>query len=412
MTFALQRPGALQRFKPQLENEWQSRGGELVYVRVLDPQKHEIVSSSAIKRQHLEALFAGESTVTKPIVRELNKKSYLVVTTHLRTEDPELNQASFEFAADMTQHQRLLLRYYRLFWSVFLCGALVSVMWSWYIIRSSFSPLRNVIDRIQQSQNALHERLPSENLPQELVVLIETFNGMLAKIEDAFDRLSRFSADIAHELKAPIMNITSSTEIKLSRTRTIDDYREALHSNLEEMRRIAQIVESLLFVARSESPDQNLKTESLNLRQMVEKLVEFYQGLADEKNVRLVADINENLYVIAERTLLERAISNLLSNAIKYSPENGRVIVGAHQTADKLILTVTDQGAGIPAEDLPFIFDRFYRGRTELTKGPTPGHGLGLTIVQSVMRLHKGHCKISTRVGSGTTVSLEFPLEI
>ena len=413
MTFALQKSGALERFKPQLENEWQSRGGELVYVRVLDSQGHEMVSSSTIKKEHLTDLFVNESPTKKPIVRELRGKSYLIYTTHLTTEDPQLNKATFEFAADMTQHQKLLARYYRLFWLVFLCGAIVSVMWSWYIIRSAFSPLQNVIDRIRRWQTALHQRrLPSDGLPQELVVLIETFNRMLEKIDDAFDRLSRFSADIAHELKAPIMNITSSTEIKLSRTRTIDEYRDALHSNLEEMRRIAEIVESLLFVARSESPDQYLKIENLNLRETVEKLVEFYQGLADENNVRLVIDIRDDLQLFGERTLLERAISNLLSNAIKYSPPEGRVTISARQTVDKLMLTISDQGEGISPNDLPFVFDRFYRGHAEQAKGPTPGHGLGLTIVQSIMRLHKGQATISSQAKSGTSVSLEFPLEI
>ena len=412
LTFTLQRPGSLERLMPQIENGWQARRGELAYLRVLNGKGAVIVASSEIKQQKLTPLFKIKNDTKKPVVRVLNGQSYLVFTTHIRTHDPTLKNATFQFATDLSQHQKLLNHYYKLFWIIFLVTGVFSVLWSWYLSRSAFVPLRSVIARIRKWQTALHDRLPSDHLPQELVELIQTFNAMLEKIEDAFDRLSRFSADIAHELKAPIMNITSSTEIQLSRPRTTEEYREALFSNLEEMRRIAEIVERLLFVAKAESPDQNLRIESVKVRDTVEKLVEFFQGLADEKRVQLKVEIEPTLQLFAERTLLEHAISNLLSNAIKYSPQGGSVLVSARQTRDNIVITVTDEGAGIPPEDLPFVFDRFYRGKGVLKNGPVTGHGLGLTIVKSIMNLHKGRATIVSQPDNGTSATLEFSLEI
>jgi len=274
---------------------------------------------------------------------------------------------------------------------------------------AAFEPVRRVIRAATHITSAnLHERVPIEDLPEEIHVLASTVNEMLGRIEESFVRLSRFSSDLAHELRTPLNNLRGEIEVTLSKERPGGEYREALYSVLEEAQRLGRIIESLLFLAVVEAPDRQLRKEIIPLRAEVENLADFHSAQAADQETQVSIEIDRNVEVIAERTLFQRVISNLLSNAIRHSG-GGRVLVTAKREKDLVIIEVKDTGCGIAAEDLPHVFDRFYRADASRYAGGHQGFGLGLTIVRTIVQLHRGEVSIQSAKGEGTSVTVTLP---
>jgi two-component system heavy metal sensor histidine kinase CusS len=167
----------------------------------------------------------------------------------------------------------------------------------------------------------LHSRLPTESIPVELVDLAETLNQMLARLEDSFRRLSDFSSDIAHELRTPVSNLLTQTQVMLSRARTIDEYQDVLASNAEELERMAKMIADMLFLAKADNDLVVPNLEAVDLRAEAEGLASFYEAVAEENGVTLTVDGNAT--VSGDRLMLRRAMGNLLSNAFGHTPQRG-----------------------------------------------------------------------------------------
>jgi two-component system heavy metal sensor histidine kinase CusS len=255
----------------------------------------------------------------------------------------------------------------------------------------------------------LSQRLPTD-LPVELEILGRTFNELLEKIESTLNKLSRFSADMAHEIRTPISNLRGEIEVALSRCRSANEYQEVLSSNLEECVRLKSIVDSLLFLARAESANSNLKRKELQLKEELANIAEFYEASAADADVKLRIDVPEMLTLRADHVLFQTAIGNLLSNAIRYTPKGGNITISAlRQTSDVVVIKIADTGVGIPPEHLPFVFDRLYRVDQQRSSSGKENFGLGLSIVEAILRIHGGSASIESCVGQGTVVSLQFP---
>ena len=180
-----------------------------------------------------------------------------------------------------------------------------------------------------------------------------------------------------------------------------------LGSCLEECNRLSQLIDSLLFLARSEDPSAQLAIEKLNIRAETMRLIDFFEVSAAEKNESLELDIPPDLEVHADRSLFQRAIGNLITNAIRYAP-GGKIVISARLEPAAVCIVVKDDGEGIPAEHLSKVFDRFYRvdpSRSALSGGA----GLGLSIVKGIMTLHRGEVELLSQAGAGTSVKLSFP---
>jgi two-component system heavy metal sensor histidine kinase CusS len=230
---------------------------------------------------------------------------------------------------------------------------------------------------------------------------------MLGRLEDSFNRLSRFSADLAHELRTPIHNLMGEAEVALSRTRSSEDYREVLESSLEEGQRLSRMIDSLLFLARAENAETRLEFSLVNVRNEMQAVVDYYDAVIAENQLEVHCEGQARL--MADSILLRRALTNLLSNAVRHTPASGRITLSARETANGAAeISVTDSGPGIPAAHLPRVFDRFYRidpARAHSEKGT----GLGLAIVKSIMELHGGTVTVESGPGRGTTACLHFP---
>jgi two-component system heavy metal sensor histidine kinase CusS len=258
------------------------------------------------------------------------------------------------------------------------------------------------------SPSTLDERLQRLGLPSELSDLAATFNDMLDRLEDSFTRLSRFSSDIAHELRTPLQNLRGEAEVVLSKTRDAGDYREILGSSLEEYQRLSNLIDRLLFLARAENPQTQIQREELDLKKELGLLQEFYGLSAGESGIALGVEAPEGLRADLDRSLFQRAVGNLVENALKHTPSGGAVLLKTSADDGNVLVEVSDTGKGIPPEEISKVFDRFYR--VDPSRSPASGGaGLGLSIVKSIMDLHAGTVEIRSELSQGTTVTLSFP---
>lgn len=302
----------------------------------------------------------------------------------------------------------LLADYRRTLAVTVLVGTMAAAALGWFVSRRALRSLYRLATSAEGiSTSRLNQRLYTASGPAELRSFASAFNAVLERIEDSYQRLSDFSSDLAHELRTPINNLLLHTQVTLSRNRTADEYRDLLESTLEEYHRLSRMAADMLFIARSDNAKTYVDLKPLNVRAEVDKVVEFFEALAIEHNVRIVCRGEATLQ--ADRSLLQRAIVNLLSNALRHGPPETNVTVEAGCDAGGVVeIRVHDQGSGIAPEELDRVFDRFYRV-SEARHNSHEDSGLGLAIVKSIMRLHGGSASVTSQPGEGTTFTLTFP---
>lgn len=295
---------------------------------------------------------------------------------------------------DITHHQHFLARMQHLIWLTVGLSALATALLGAWAARSGLRPLRRMSAVARGiSAQSLNARLPEGKMPPELAEMAYSFNAMLARLDDSFQRLSAFSADIAHELRTPLSNLLTHTQVTLSRPRALEDYREALHSNLEELQWMAQLVNDMLYLAKADHGLLMPKREPLELAEEADMLLEFFAPLAEDAGVSLIREGAARIE--GDRGMLRRALSNLLDNALRFAPAEGYVRLSIVEQPQAVRVCVENSGEGISAQLLPRLFDRFYRADPARQEGSSEHAGLGLAITQSIVRAHGGtiHCE-------------------
>ncbi|MBN3967992.1 heavy metal sensor histidine kinase [Pseudomonas gregormendelii] len=333
---------------------------------------------------------------------------YRVLSAPLYPGQPDSPQLTL--LLDITHHQHFLQRMQRLIWLTVGLSALATALLGAWAARSGLRPLRRMSEVARGvSAQSLNARLPEEQMPPELAQMAHHFNAMLERLDDSFQRLSAFSADIAHELRTPLSNLLTHTQVTLTRPRPLEDYREALHSNLEELQWMAQLVNDMLYLAKADHGLLMPTREPLDLGQEVDVLLEFFAPLAEDARVTLSREGTASME--GDRNMLRRALSNLLDNALRFTPAEGEVRVRISQQPKVLGLVVENMGEGIAAELLPRLFDRFYRADPARQEGSSEHAGLGLAITQSIIRAHGGQIRCES--GDGwTRFSIELPKRV
>ncbi len=290
-------------------------------------------------------------------------------------------------------------------------GVFVSAFLGIFLAYRSMRPMKIITNAMKKTTiSQLKTRLNVEkNWPKEFTELSEHFNAMLDRLEMSFNRLSQFSADLAHELRTPINNLKGEAEISLIKARSPEEYQQVIGSSLEEYERLSRIIESVLFLARAETPHNKLVRTHVSLRKTIEKILAFYTPMAEEKSILLtcIGDEKNTLTLYVNESLFQRVIHNLLSNALRYTPQEGTITVNISSQENKIIIQIIDTGLGIAQEHLSHLFERFYR--TDAARAQeSGGSGLGLSIVKSIMDLHEATITIDSLMDKGTTVSLVF----
>ena len=308
---------------------------------------------------------------------------------------------------DVTEHMFFFETLQRWFWIGLVISALVSAGLGWLVAGSGMRPIRQVTKvAASMSAKSLKERIPLASVPKELQQMVSSFNAMLSRLDDAFVRLSNFSADIAHELRTPVSNLMIHTEVVLSRKRDIEDYEDNLYSNLDDLKRMSRMIDDMLFLAKSDNGLIPHEDKPIDLLEVVEKLLEYYRLLADERGINLT--VSGGGSVRGDVLMLHRAVSNLLSNALRYTPEGRTINVDIQQKGTSTFVVVENPGETIAPEHLEKLFDRFYRADPARREGSPSNAGLGLSITRSIVEAHEGKiwCTSSNRK---TAFHMEFP---
>lgn len=310
------------------------------------------------------------------------------------------------------------------------CMSLLIVAVVMIAVRKGHDPLREVSEDIKNiTSDNLDTRLDPNQVPAELTQLVMSFNGMIEKIEDVFNRQANFSADLAHEIRTPITNLLTQTEIALSQNRTCTELREVLYSSLEEYGRMSKMVSDMLFLAQVTDAKQMPQPILFDVCIEVTKVFEFFEALAEDRQVSLQMHHNScaatnriclmtsgssvpggedsvggythvpliPVIIEGDQLMFRRAMSNLVSNAMRYTPTHGVIRVDIDESDEMCTVTVANPGKPIPPEHLPRLFDRFYRiDPSRQRKSESSGSGIGLAIVKSIVEAHNGRVSVES----------------
>lgn len=298
---------------------------------------------------------------------------------------------------DTSEHLHFLNDFRRQLLYIGLFGTLCLMFLGWLAAWRGLRPVQKMA-KVAEGISAQHlsERLEVENTPIELKSLAVAFNDMLDRLETAVGKLSDFSSDLAHEIRTPINNLMTQTQVCLSRSRDINTYQEVLFSNLEEFERLARMVSDMLFLAKAEHGLNLPNLQQVNLVKEVSALFDFYDAIAAEKGMTL--EQSGLGYVKGDPSMLRRALSNLLSNAIKYGKSDSVIKIKFQQNIDTTIFTIENESTPLTSEQLSRLFDRFYR--TDASRQRVEeGTGLGLAITKSILDVHGATIKADYQDG-------------
>jgi two-component system heavy metal sensor histidine kinase CusS len=409
-TMLQERPDDEDGLREEIELESAARRYQQFYIRLLDEHGVPILTTPGMADQLNVTQLAG-------LTRNLSDRSITMMGNHGRpfrvasaaapVGTPPGAIDTIQIAIDTSQEEALLARYRVWFWAILLVTSVLFPLVGYRIARQGIRPVEEIAATARRiTSTNLRERIQAEGYPSELASLAGTFNEMLERLEESFERISRFSADIAHDLRTPVNNIRGEAEVALARPRTVDEYRDVLESSLEEAVRLSNLIGELLFLARAESPLKQVQRQKVDIGELLSTVREYYDATALGGGITLITAPNAPpITAELDRSLMLRAMSNLVSNAIVHTPPGGTVTLAAAADGEALRIEVADTGTGIPVEALPRVFDRFFRVDPSRSKA-SGGTGLGLAIVQSIMTLHGGTAEIASELGRGTTVTL------
>jgi two-component system, OmpR family, heavy metal sensor histidine kinase CusS len=412
-TMLRERPLDEDALREEVELESAARRYQQFYIRVLDDRNRPLLMTPGMA-DHLDLAQLGSQMQNRPAystrIKGKDGRPLSVVVALAPVGSPATHNDTVQIAIDVSQTEELLARYRFWFGTVLLATFATFPLVGYQIACHGIRPVEEMAATARRiSATNLRERIIAEGYPFELASLASTFNQMLDRLEEYFERISRFSADIAHDLRTPVNNIRGEAEVALARLRSAEEYREVIESFLEETVRLSDLIGDLLFLARAESPLSHVRRERVDVGELLGGVLEYYEASAADGGVSLTTTVtSEPVVAELDRMLVQRAVGNLVSNALANTPPGGAVVLRTNADDSTVRIEVSDTGAGIPAEALPRVFDRFFR--VDLSRSQASGGtGLGLAIVQSIALLHGGNVEISSQLGHGTHVTLHMP---
>jgi two-component system heavy metal sensor histidine kinase CusS len=287
-----------------------------------------------------------------------------------------------------------------------LMSIVFSVLLVYLALRHGLRPLRHVAAQAAEIDPInLAIRFPEQDAPRELREMVAVFNAMLDRIAKGYERLSQFSADLAHEIRTPVGAMIGQTQVALNRVRSPGEYQQLLESNLEELSHLSLIVDDILFLARADHAALDVERTPLAIADELQGIADYFEGPAEEAGLRFT--VHASGIALANAPLARRAIHNLVVNALRYSLQNTTVRLIGEQREFDSVIAVENDGIVIPAEQLERLFDRFYRA--DAAGGRAESTGLGLAIVKAIMGIHGGDARVSCSPAGAIRFELRFP---
>jgi len=283
----------------------------------------------------------------------------------------------------------------------------------WFLASRALAPVSRITSAAQNiNARNLSEQLPVNKNGDEITRLAETFNAMLARLEEAFRKTRQFSADASHELRTPLTILKGETEVALRWAKTPEEFHDILISNLEEIDRMGRMIEDLLTLAKSDAGELPPDLHRFSLSDTLQHLYLQTKVLGEANGVEIVLnpEVTEEIHLVGDELRLRQVFLNLIANAVKYTPAGGRIEIILNVEGDEAVVSVKDTGIGIAAEHLASIFDRFYR-IDKARNRKDGGSGLGLAIAKSVVEAHEGKIEVTSAPGAGSTFQVRLPLD-
>jgi heavy metal sensor kinase len=287
----------------------------------------------------------------------------------------------------------------------------IAALGGYWMAGRALAPVDRITKQAQaiEAQN-LASRIPHPGPDDELGRLVDTLNQMFGRLEHAFEGMKRFTSDASHELRSPLAIMRSTIDVALSHPRSRDEYRASLESLGEEVDRLRRVSSDLLLLARADAGRLELDVAPVHLGRLVKEVIEAFQPVATHKSIRLEGACDQAPIILGDERWLRQVLANLLDNALKFTPSGGHVHVELQTEGSEVQVGVEDTGPGIPAEQLPRIFERFYQGDSARTRSDKQGTGLGLAISAWIVEAHGGTLTAVNRSdASGCRMTMRLP---
>lgn len=314
----------------------------------------------------------------------------------------------------MTQESHMMRAY---LWRVVAAVALTVLLTAalgFVVLRRDLMPLTRMSRRAAEiTPTNLSTRLREEEAPAELRQLAGALNAMLDRLENGYEHLSQFSADLTHEIRTPVNILMGQTQVTLGQRRDVEEYEQLLESNLEELTRLSRIIDNILFLAQADHAGLKVERSSIDLREELQLIADYFEGVAAERDMRFQVQVADTAACQVNLVMFRRALSNLVVNAVRYGDADSTIVIEAALAEEShanrhVVITVENRGTPMSRQQMERMFDRFYRGdksRSEYTES----NGLGLAIVKAIMTLHGGSADVSCDAGGCIRFSLRFP---
>jgi len=379
-----------------------------VYVQIWGRDGSLMTSSPSISQLN-ESLDSEYLTISHPVYHETRFRGVhlRVLNVPLIIDGRPVGTLQAATSLDVVDTAREVLVY--IMGIAMVITVLLAAYGSWLAVGRALAPLDTITETAEQINRAddLARRIPYDG-PQgdEIGSLIEAFNQTLERLETLFTSQQRFLADVSHELRTPLTVIKGNVDL-MRRMKSLDE--ESLTSIDQEARRLTRLVGGLLLLAQAESGSVSLTMKAVELDTLILEVFQEMKVLAGEKIKLHLTEIDQ-IQVNGDRDRLKQVLLNLVGNAIQYTPQGGDVFLSLGIVAEQARLIIRDTGPGIPAEDLPHIFERFYRAEKSRTRGKTTGFGLGLSIAHWIVDKHGGRIEVDSKENQGTTFCIWLPL--
>ncbi len=383
------------------------------FIQLMDKYGKIVFTSSTLGKTHLP--LSGQAyhhsiagNATYETIKNIGQYPVRIVTFPLMEEGQLIS--ILQVGAPLQESTTALnALFYILIFGIPLAVILASGV-GWFLAKKALSPVDMVTGLARKIEaGSLNERLDVSGPKDELGRLAKTFNDMIARLELSFKQMKQFTADASHELKTPLTVLKGEMEIALRTEKTVEGLKEVIKSSLEEIDKMSALVKSLLNLAKLDSrvrlPKDNIKLDGI-----VEERFNQTMPLAKDKGIDMVMAKKESVIIMGDKIGIGQLLFNLIYNAIKYTAKDGRIEISLEQSDNWAIIKVIDTGIGIAEEDLPYIFDRFYRVDKARTTG-AGGVGLGLSICKEIAEAHGGKIEVESEAGKGSVFKVYLPVK-
>ncbi len=400
--------GGLQAVMQEIRLENLSNAHNGFLVRIAGPDNRTMLLTLPHGWKHLSA---GEMQTLKQgtpgqwiLLHKKKKEDSLEVTSSYLP-----NGAILQVGESSRKRDDLLERFRQIFMGIMIPAIVIGFAGGSFLAFRAFRPIRDLIHTVRSIDTGnMKARVPSSQTDDELEELIKLFNGMLEKIQLLITGMQEALDNVAHDLRTPVTRLRGVVETVLQTECEPRALREALMDCAEESERIVTMLNTLMDISEAETGVMNLHLGRVNIVSLVEEVVDLYQYVSEDRSIELSVDPPQELYAHVDPNRIRQVIANLLDNSIKYTAGGGRIGIAVCRSEQEVMIAIRDNGVGIPAHELPRIFDRLYRGDKSRSHR---GLGLGLSLVQAVVHAHHGRIDVTSELGEGSQFTVYLPAD-